>query len=243
MKRTSFFRSLLAVFLFLTGAVLQLWLSSSVVWGEVEASLHANQAGDAGLKMSCPIMLSPAETGRVSASITNSINEDVLPVVTAGISRGSGMRSLSQTVSLAPHETRVLEWPVDASDMIFGRLILVNITQARYRDLDPRQGSCGILILSLFNLTGAEALGLMLIGSLALILLGGTLWWRMRAPLDEAAESTLKACAALAGVLTLATLTALPRWWGLALFLDAFALIVSAVILTEFVLFPKHGGS
>jgi hypothetical protein len=237
------FLSLLSALLFLVGVLLQLSLSSGVVWGEVEANLYGTQVGYAGLKLNCPILLSSSESGRVSATITNSLDQDVLPVVTAEISRAGGMQRLSQTLSLAPHETRVVQWPVDASDIIFGRLILVNIIQSRYSDLDPRAGSCGILVFRLFDLTGNETLGLIFIGSLALILLGGILWWRMRAPLDELAEQTLKACSGLAGVTTLALPTALLRWWGLALFLDAFALIMIGVIFTEFVLFPKRGGS
>ena len=243
MKTISFLLSLLAVLLFLAGVLLGLSFSSSVVWGEVEASLHGTQAGSLGLKLSCPILLSPSETGRVRATITNSIDEDVLPVVTAEISRTGGMRILSQTVPLAPHEARVLDWPVEAADVVFGRLILVNVIQARYSDLDSRQGSCGILMFSLFGLRGGETLSLILIGSLALILLGGTLWWRLHAPLDDLAENTVRACGAWAGVVTLATLSALLRWWGLTLFLDAFALMMVGVIITEIVLFPRRGGS
>lgn len=237
------FLSLLSALLFLVGVLLQLSLSSGVVWGEVEASLYGTQVGYAGLKLNCPLLLSPSESGRVSATITNPLDQDVLPVVTAEISRADGMHRLSQTLSLAPREARVVQWPVDASDIIFGRLILVNIIQSRYGDLDPRAGSCGILVFRLFDLTGNGSLGLIFIGSLAFILLGGTLWWRQRAPLDDLAEQTLKACGGLAGVTTLATLTALPRWWGLALFLDALALIMIGVIFTEFVLFPKRGRS
>lgn len=243
MKTRSYFLSLLAVLLFLAGVLLGFLFSGSLVWGEVEASLYGTQGRNPGLKLSCPILLSPSETGQVSATIINSIDEDVLPVVTAEISRAGGLQSLSQTVSLAPHETRVLRWPVDASDLIFSRLILVNVIQARYSDLDSHQGSCAILVVNLFNLSGVESLALILVGFFSLILLGGALWWRLHAPLDDLAESTLRACGAWAGMVALAVLTALPRWWGLTLFLDALALIMVGVIFTEIVLFPKRGGS
>lgn len=238
----SIFLSWLSVLFFLVGVLLQLSLSSGIVWGEVEASLYGTQVGYAGLKLGCPILLSPTESGRVNATITNSLDQDVLPVVTAEISHAGGMQRLSRTLSLSPYEARIVQWPVDATDIIFGRLILVNIIQSRYSDLDPRAGSCGILVFRLFELTGNESLSLIFIGSLAFILLGGTLWWRQRAPLDDSAEQTLRACGGLAGVTTLALLAALPRWWGLTLFLNAFALIMIGVIFTEFVLFPKRSG-
>ena len=96
--------------------------------------------------------------------------------------------------------------------------------------------------LSLLNLIGYESLALILAGGVLLILVGGLLWSRLHAPLNELAEQTLKACGGLAGVIALAVLTALPRWWGLTLFVDAFALIMLVVLFTDFLLFPGSGG-
>jgi hypothetical protein len=232
--------SLLAVLLFLAGVLLQLSLSASVVWAEVEASIYGTQVAGGGLNLNCPLMLAPSESSRVTATITNSLDEPVLPTITTEISKIGGMQSLRQTLSLAPHETRIVQWSVNPSDVIFGGLILVNVIQGRYGDLDPQHGFCGILIFNLFNLTGNESFGLMFIGGILLIIIGGTLWRRIHEPLDDSADQTIKACGGLAGVTTLALLSALPRWWGLTLFLDAFALIMLSVIFTDFLLFPQH---
>jgi hypothetical protein len=231
--------SLLAVLLFAAGIFLQLSLSSGVVWGEIEASIYGTQITAGSLNLKCPLMLAPSESGAVTAVITNSLDEQVSPLVTTEISRAAGMQSLSQTLSLVPHATQVLQWSVNPSNVIFGGLILVNVIQGRYGDLDPRRGFCGILVFNVFNLTGLESFALIFIGSFILIFIGGALWLRVRSPLDELDDQTLKACGVLAGVTTLALLTALPRWWGLSLFLDAFALIMLSVIFTELVLFPK----
>jgi len=132
---------------------------------------------------------------------------------------------------------------VNGSNVIFGRLILVNVLQGRYGDLASHSSFCGILVFSLFNLIGSQSLVLVFVGSLFLILAGGILWQGIHAPHAAAMDQTLKACGGLAGVSTLALLTALPRWWGLTLFLDAFALIMLTVILTELLLFPKSDKS
>jgi hypothetical protein len=153
------------------------------------------------------------------------------------------MQSQSETLSLAPHETRIVQWNINHSDVIFSRLILVNVIQAPDGDLDPHHGFCGILVFNLFNLTGNESLILIFIGGIILIFTGGILWRRIHEPLDDAADQTIKACGGLAGVTTLALFTALPRWWGLTLFLDAFALIMLGVIFTDFVLFPQYNRS
>ena len=214
-----------------------------VVWGEVEASIFGTQMAGDGLKLNCPLMLSPSESGMVTAAITNSLDQQVLPMVTTEISKVGGMQSLSQSLSLAPHETQIVQWSVNPSNVIFGGLILVNVIQGRYGDLNPQHGFCGILVFNLFNLTGNESFVLMFIGGIVLILIGGTLWRRIHEPLDDLAVQTLQACGGLAGVTTLALLTALPRWWGLTLFLDAFALIMLSVIFTDFVLFPQRNRS
>ena len=243
MKLRSFLKSLLAGLLFLGGILLQLSLSGGVVWAEVEASIYGTQTAGDGLKLSCPFMLAPSESSRVTATITNSLNQPVLPTLTTEISSVGGLQSLSQTLSLAPHETQIIHWLVNPSDVIFGGLILVNVIQGRYGDLDPQHGFCGILIFNLFNLTGNESFVLIFISGIVLILVGGTLWRHIHKPLDDSAEQTLQACGGMAGVTTLALLTALPRWWGLTLFLDAFALIMLSVIFTDFLLFPQHNRS
>jgi hypothetical protein len=39
---------------------------------------------------------------------------------------------------------------------------------------------------------------------------------------------------------TAGLLAALPRWWGVILIVDFLTLIILAVVLTEFVLFPRR---
>lgn len=230
--------SLLGMLIFLAGILLELTLSGAVLEGEIEARAYTPQLGNSGLTVKCPHMLSPTESGTVSAAITNTLDEETKPVVTAEISRHDGPQQLSQTLDLAPHETQTLEWTVNSSDMIFGRLILVNIIQSRYADLPPRQGACGIPVLNLFNLNGNISFFLLFFTALVCAALGAGVWLRAHWPLNDFRRSTAQACGVMAGMATAGLLAAIPRWWGLILFFDAFTLIVMAVVLTEFVLFP-----
>jgi hypothetical protein len=238
MKR--FALSTLGGLVFLTGILLELSLSGGVLWGEVEARIYTPQIGESGLAVKCPFILSPSESGIVSAAITNTLDEATSPVVTAEISRSEGQQQLSQTLTLAAHETRTLQWTVDRSDILFDRLILVNIVQSRYSDLPPRQGACGILVFNLPSLNGIQSFILLFLASLISILMGATIWFRANRPLNEIRRSTAQACVLTAGMATAGLLTALPHWWGLILFFDFLTLIILAVVLTEFVLFPRH---
>ncbi len=246
MKPGAHFPALPGALLFLAGILLELALSLGVAWGEVEASVYSIQSQAAGLEMECPLMLSPTESGVVSATITNTLDETASPNLTADISRPGGDQRLSQTLSLAPHETQTIQWPVNASDTIYGRLILVNILQSRYKglqsgELSARQGACGILLLSLLGLKGVETFRLLFAAGLALLLTGTGLWLRAHPELDEQNRSLAHAGLVLACLSTLGLLASLPRWWGWILILDSIALILMIVILTELVLFPRPG--
>jgi hypothetical protein len=59
------------------------------------------QSGEAGLSLDCPVMLAPSGQGTVSVSITNSLDQEILPVITVDISRGRGTQTSSQALSLA----------------------------------------------------------------------------------------------------------------------------------------------
>jgi len=235
--------SLPAVLLFTAGVLTQLIFSSSMVWAEMEASIFGTQITAGGLNLSCPLMLSSSESSTVIATVTNTLHEQVSPLVTTEISKSVGYQSLNEALTLAPYQTRTVAWSINDTDVIFGRLILVHVIQGGYGDLALRHGYCGILIFNLLNLSGNQSLILFVFAGLILVLAGGVLWRRIHEPLDDAADQTIKACGGLTGVTTLALFTALPRWWGLTLFLDAFALIMISVIFTDFLLFPRHNRS
>jgi len=237
MKLRSLLLSLLGALLFLAGVLTGFSLSAVVTWGESEARIYTSYNGDTHLKLKCPLMLSPVESAMVSADIINPTAEEIQPVVSAEISHSKIPREASETLLLAPGESETVEWTVDQSDVIFERLILVNILQSQYRDNPSRLGSCGIFMFSLFGLTGAQTFALMFTVSLVAMLSGGALWLYIRWPLNKMATNTAQICIVLLGMTILALLSALPRWWGLTLFFDALIVLIIGVIITEFGLF------
>lgn len=233
--------SWLGALLFIAGVLLGLALSGAFAWGESEARIYSSFNGDNDLGIQCPLILSPAEEGVVKAEIVNLTGEEIKPIVTVEISHGQVPREIQQTFQLGSLKSENVEWTVDASDVIFNRVILVNAQQSRYSNNPSRSGSCGILVLSLFGLTGIQSFGLTLGVSLILMVAGGALWLQARRPLDKFSESVFQINLVLFVITILALLSTLLRWWGMALFFDALALLVMGVIITEFVLFSqKH---
>ncbi len=222
----------LGILLFPAGVFIGLFLSGGILWGEVEARLRTTYPSDEGLHIKCPLMLSPAESGIISAVIVNSTNEEIKPALSAQISHSSDSRIVEQTLSLAPKEAKTLQWRVDASDTIFNRLILANIFLARYRDNPSRLGACGIFLFSLLGLTGAQSFGLVLASSILSMIVGGALWLRDRKPLNERDTDISRMSSLLAGAIFLSLFSSIVRWWG-------FILLLIGVALTDFILFPK----
>ena len=239
MKFRLFLLSWLGALLFLAGVFVGLTLSGAVAWGESEARIYSSFNGDSNLAIKCPMIISPAETGTISAEIVNLTGEDIKPVVTVEISHGKVPREIKQTFPLKSLQSGSVQWIVDSSDVIFERVILVNALQSRYSHNPSRSGSCGILVFNLFGLTGVQTFGLLLGFSLILMLAGGGLWLHVRRPLDKFSGSLVQINTVLLAVTILALLSTLARWWGLALFFDALILLVMGVIITEFVLFSQ----
>ena len=231
--------SWLGALLFLTGVLIGLALSSAIAWSESEARIYSSFNGERSLGLKCPLIISPSESGIVSTEINNLIHEDIKPVITAEISHGKVPREISQTVSLAPGNSEPVQWTVDSSDVIFERVILVNVLQSRYGDNPTHSGSCGILVFSLFGLTGAQTFGLVFAVSLILMLSGGWLWLYARRPLDKFSVNIVQINSVLLGVTILALLSTAAHWWGLAVIFDLVILLVMGVMITEFVLFSQ----
>lgn len=230
--------SVFGLLLFITGVLLDIAISAGVLWGELEARSNTSSSVNSGLSMACPHLLSFDETGVVRASVTNTLDQDSQPMVTAQISQSNGTQQTSETLRLAPHESKIVQWKVDASNILYGRLILVSVLQGKYQDLPARQGSCGILFLNLFGMNGRQMLILLCLTSFAFLVLGAVTWMRAHLPLNSRDENIARAFGSLGALATLGLIAALLRWWGLIIILDAVALILIVVIFTELLFNP-----
>lgn len=166
-------------------------------------------------------------------------NKEIKPIVSVEVRQPKIPRKASQTLTLVPGGAEVVQWIVDPSDVIFERLIPVNILQSPYRDNPSRLGPCGIFILNLFGLTGSQTFALVFAVSLIAMLSGGALWLYARWPLNRLGTNIAQLSTVLLVITILALLTTVPRLWGLTLILDTLILLIFGVIITEFGLFSQ----
>jgi hypothetical protein len=114
---------------------------------------------------------------------------------------------------------------VDRADIIFERVILVNILQRPYRDLPTRQGACSILVFSLLGWDGRTSIMLLASMGAAAGLSGAAILYTRLRPLTGRTKSLAELGAIFLGLILLGLLAALTRRWGLTLILDAAAVL------------------
>jgi len=226
MSRSRIFRVLFGALLLISGIAISLVLSAAMFWGELEARLYTQQTGDKSLPIQCPLVIAPWEGAVIQTVITNTLTgEDTRPQVNAIISHEGNMRLVTETLELAPLESRPLQWTVDHEDIVFERLILVNIFQYRYRDLPSRQGACSILVFSAFSLTGRNTFYLLVSTGVLGSLLGAALLYFLFNPFTDLTRSPAQLIGVILCLTLLGLFSALTRRWGLTLVLDAAALL------------------
>ncbi len=230
----------IAIVLFAGGNILILFISTNLLWGELEARLFTQLIGAGKLKLECPLLIAPWETAAIRTTVTNDVaDQSTKPQVNAFISRDPEPRVVSQTLELSPLESQSLEWTVDAADIVFDRLILVSVVQRPYRDLETRQGSCSIYVFTLFDMSGRDTfLVLVALGILASVLGLGLLYHAFR-PLSERMTRITQITAIFLLLVLAGLLSAVPRYWGLTLAFNAGAVLVITVANVEILFAPK----
>lgn len=232
--------TLLGALLFVIGQVIGLALSGTVVWAELEARFRSSYSGDQKMPLECPLMLAPFESATIEGLLINHTMDEIKPVIRSELSRAGGAQEVSEAFPLTAREIRPMQWTVSSANIIFDRLILVNVLQSHYRDNPSRWGSCGIVAYSLWGLPGGMSFGLLFGLALLGLSLGGGLWVSSLRPLSKPLLNIARAGAFLASMTVAALVTTLMRLWGLSLFFDAFSLLIIGTVFIDFILFPQH---
>lgn len=230
----------LGLLLFITGILLGLTLSGAMLWAEIEAILYDQRSAESSLKtLRCPFMLAEGEPGTITAAFTNSTDVLITASVSAMFSHVGGENTRDEFIPLKPGETQERQWNVGAGELIFERLILVNILASYQHKLSTQGMTCGILVFNTPGLSGIQTFRIAFgLGTIS-ILLGAGLWFLGNRPLAGLIRNVSSAGATLGVFVIAATLTTIPRWWGLTGFFTVGSLLIFGVIITDFILFPS----
>ena len=203
-----------SIVIYILGAAIGFTLVLLSTWAGVEAQFYgfSRRANTPLTGFHCPIFLTPGETGKVSLRVSNPTSGPLSPNVRADIST-PGMPALTtQSVKLAPGESKTLEWTIGPQNVDLGHFIFVEVLVYSTYPLPTREAICGINIINL------PTNGRMIVAGMALLSLLGMgfgLVGLNRVP--SPARRVLVAqrpLLVLSILITAAILVTFESWWG-----------------------------
>jgi hypothetical protein len=227
-----------SILLFFIGFILGLTFNILAIWADLEAFLFDTPVGSEGqvTTLSCPILITNSEEGKVTASITNPTERTVTRLVRTRISFGfvTLMREEEVRLELAPGETRDLEWYVTSDDAAWRRFVLVRVHALRSAPLPYQSSSCGIVTMNIPFASGNQIVASVLGISLFSLVTGVGLWVKQHRPITEKTRPLAVLLFSLTGFIIGGFVANLMGWWLVALALLFFTLIIAIAAFTHF---------
>ena len=226
--------ALAGLILYIAGVLIGTVFFGFTVWGDYEAAMFdASLGSDKRLTtLRCPILINSKETGTVTVTVDNPTVEPVERLINTSKSGGfvTSILRESQRISLAPGETKQVQWTVSQEDAAWGHFILNRVYLVRHHPQPSRSGSCGVLTANLGIFTGNQVVAIIFVTSVAFILTGWLTWLRNNRPLSERNRIAAQAMGWLAGVVLAGMIAGLLGWWVLGAFLLVAAVLLMVVI-------------
>lgn len=234
-------RGVIGIILFVIGVVLGIILIGISVYADFESTLFdlTNGANRSINSIKCPVFLSSNETGYLSAVIKNSEDLPQDLVIQARISKGHLilLQEFQENISIASHETKQMNWEVDAPDAGYGHFILAKVI-VMDNALHPFQrGSCGIIVLDLpFGMKGWQLFWTVFVLSLSGIMSGIIFWWKYGRSNSNRSLETTRSLFGLGGLALVGLVSITLGLWQLAAGAFYIGLLLMGVIIPHFLI-------
>ncbi len=218
-SRRKLFR-ILGVILFYAGILVGMVTFIFMNWAYLEASLYFGYTAPADKSLTnlrCPLMLTKAENGEVTMSITNSTTHDLSIMIRTEFSY-YGAATLDQTsYPVAAGATRNLSWTVTPDNLVFGHLIMARVYEYKAYTLPSRTNTCGTVVVGLPGLTGIQLFIIVLTFSLGGMAAGWILWIAGNRPIHGEGIIATRAMTFFTIVVVLGFFGGIIGWWILGL--------------------------
>jgi hypothetical protein len=122
--------------------------------------------------LSCPAVLSRAETGSVSATFDNPRSTAIEQYYKVEISGPFSSRILQGHVGIAPGTSREIGWSIGPADIDLGSFILVKLDVLPSPGYRTREATCGVIVLPLGRMGGELALNIAICAFAVLTVVG-----------------------------------------------------------------------
>jgi hypothetical protein len=211
----------ISIILFALGALIAFLLAVGTIWAHFEMPFFFNYSyvavsskGQQVSRLSCPVILTNADSGQVSVDIPNTTDKTINIHFQGEISSMDGtVREVEFRPAIPVAQTGRIQFAIDRNDVVFGNLILVRTYQFSTYKTPARAGSCAVLMFPISFLSGAELLILTILVSILLILSGIVLWVGNNRPMRGLPRSALTVMVSLSILLLLANVVGIAGWW------------------------------
>jgi hypothetical protein len=165
---------------FFLGLLLGLIFHAMTSWADFEAFLFdTSLSADRRLNtLRCPSMISPSETGVVSARFKNSLDRPARLSIRMHSTKGmvTLLEEKIDRVEFQPGESKQLQWEILPENAAYARVVLVRVYQFRLYPLYSYTGTCGVLVINFLGLPGAVTTAVWVIFALVMMASGAYLW-------------------------------------------------------------------
>ncbi len=228
---------LLAVLLFLIGALSGAALFMAANWADVESILYGfpRYGNKSTFAMHCPLIITTGETGMVTFTFENDSDVLLRPTVRFQVSNPGPFRLISERLELQPGESRQLQIEVFPEDAVLSRYIFVKMFTFATYPIRQVEQTCGILLLDWPGVTGRQVVTMGVTLALLGMPLGLGLWIAFSRPLTGRALDAARAMGALTVSIWLGLLAVFLSWWLLGLVMMAVTILLAGVILASLI--------
>lgn len=221
---------ILSFTLFFLGVLLGFGLAIITIWSRLEAN-HYYFKGlkyDAFTGLRCPIMIAPTQQGMVTAVFNNPTEREDSFFYRAEINGRVSTRQVEDQIMVPPRQSKSIQLGVDANDVDLMFFIFVKMNIMPTAIHSPQEAVCGIVVLDLLGLGGAQISTAALCLSFVGIASGLGLWHETN---DSADQNIRRVMQALGFLVLLTMLAGSIGWWmvGIALSAVTSLLIVISV--------------
>ncbi len=226
---------ILGTFLFCIGIFLSLYLLIVTVWGDLEASLFAStlDAEKSLSSLNCPILMSPNEVGNIKATLKNPLDKDWDRFTRVYISDGfiTLRREIKMKVLIPAGGKETVIWEIFPDDAVYNRFIFFHIYVNAHYPYPSLGGSCGVVLLDLWGLTGNQSLILILSTSIVTLTSGIVLWKVSTNSKEERIWYTYRSMIGLVAIIFIGLVIGYFGAWVFALIFLVIALLLIGIII------------
>jgi len=229
----------ICIVIFAFGVVLGLGLTAGTVVAGLESSVYFGPGypADTELKtLKCPVMITPQEIGVISIDMVNTTDKSIEPMIQLEVSNPGVFNIYKEKYPVESGATREIQWQVTPENVVHKRMILVRAYQFPTYKTPSRSGSCGILLVDFFGMTGNQILMLTFVISLVSMAIGLGWWLAANRPLRGDAWLASRALLALAVTVTIGMIVGYQGIWLLGILALVVAILMSAEVSKQFLL-------